>query len=1667
MSDSFESKDDSLDACLGLAFGTEQDSDSAIASQSVLQSLGRLMETVPQVTLRESSGEVAIEPLVKPEAAKQFRADANSRYRIDGEIAVGGMGRILKGRDTDLGRDLAVKVLLDKHREKPEVVQRFVEEAQIGGQLQHPGIAPVYELGRFEDHSPFFTMKLVKGKTLSELLDERSNLDAERAKFIGIYEQICQAMAYAHSRGVIHRDLKPANIMVGAFGEVQVMDWGLAKVLRSGGVADETKAANRHTNLSVIETIRSGGSETFDDAASVGSHTRAGSVMGTPAYMPPEQALGETEMLDERADVFGLGAILCEILTGRPPYVHERSAEILRMATRGKLKDCLRELDECGAERELIAFAKNCLELEPGDRPRNAEVLAKKVSTYLESVELRLRESEVQLAAEAAKAVEERKRRKVTWALAASIMLIFGLAGGGWMWATQQQTQRRLAANGKVAEALNEARLHERLAKTTDLNLRIKELEDAVASAKQAVVLAEQPEVERQKRESADKLLATLLAAADKTKADREQLEKEQRLLEQLELIRITHADAGEQIMVVGEAIQNNPVQARDQFEAAFSEAGFDFDKLTVVETAEWIRSSTISEGLISVIDHWLRTIPKTDDGDRLKVLVESGQWNEAARLARNRLDSKPDYGQRWGLLAHMLLLTGHRDGYQTLCNEMLEHFDGELSLSNSGDILEICLVLPDAVGRDSLPTQPFLDSLDDERRVVGNTNPWATRALLAYRMGDAKAALEYVARAKTTPQDSRFRNYSKKPWMTLNLCVEAMAFSGLGQHEQARAALKRARGLLQELHVNGLSPSVPFEARMASPVKLLMEAEEKVGDKSEFNWIERFQETLAKRDPSELQQRIEQRDKLFEIANAADENSWRIKLRTVLFDNNVEQLLQLAQNEESQELSPELASWVGSALREANKYDLAVEILTREQQAHPGDFWINYELSTCLKHKFEPEAALGYARAALAVRPESTTAQWALVSALDDAGQSEEAIGQFKRMLARSEMTAEECVRLSLQLYFRGRYDQAELTIRKGLVVDPKNAKAHDVLGRVLINQGRFDEALAAVQKSLALDPNRTGAYSFLGFVLNELERYEEAVEAYREFNRRNDSSVDGRQNLALILTSLDQLDEAFKVLVEAWKIAPNDPIVQRDLGSLLYKIGDQRPLSKSEQQLHIELRESRPQRDWKTRIEHERAQLAINPRDTDSRERLAFALKRNSQLEEAIEQYELLLKLDSSSAIMHDQLADCYKGLGDLDAAIREYRKAVDLAPKNYSYRRGLGAALHHKAVGSPGGRRSQPSVISDPENIDEELLKAAVAEYLRALELEPDNESNMWSLAEALELLGQEEEADRLYQKIGAPPKASRTASALIREGKGHEAIALLERAIEENPHDNRALSSLLRAYLRQKRYEEALTVYQKLIEADEDPSRYYPGMTMTMCFLHRYEEAFQLLTEAMKEHPSLEEDDSFQTALGYVHLQRGELEEALSQYRKALELTDSGHLYTKLGIATVFMEQGKLDEATNAIEEIANGAWEKGAFNTRNAAVAEGAHAWCELYRYDQTGEVAHLEKAMQHAQAGLVHSSKGYRILLPRAQCTLGVCQYRKGDFPNALETLKRSYEEVEYDPHTWVFLAMTHWKLGSEEEAHEWKKRVDNYVSEHKPLPILKRYYDEVADLIQ
>ena len=251
-------------------------------------------------------------------------ADQERKYQLGAVVAQGGMGAIVDARDMNIRRSVAMKVMLDPEHAGKDEVLRFIEEAQITGQLEHPAIVPVYELGVDSSSNVFYTMKFVKGRTLQSVLDSIKDGDDETVaayplgRLLTVFQKVCDALAFAHSKQIIHRDLKPENIMVGDFGEAIVLDWGLAKLLAEGRVADSGDTG--------IESLRHSG-----HADSL--KTMDGYVIGTPQFMSPEQAAGEP--LDVRSDVYALGAILYNILTLHAPFNDRDIDRLLGKVTKG------------------------------------------------------------------------------------------------------------------------------------------------------------------------------------------------------------------------------------------------------------------------------------------------------------------------------------------------------------------------------------------------------------------------------------------------------------------------------------------------------------------------------------------------------------------------------------------------------------------------------------------------------------------------------------------------------------------------------------------------------------------------------------------------------------------------------------------------------------------------------------------------------------------------------------------------------------------------------------------------------------------------------------------------------------------------------------------------------------------------------------------------------------------------------------------------------------------------------------------------------------------------------------------------------------------------------------------------------------------------------------
>ncbi len=556
--------------------------------RSILALIADRTGLAPKVLLSDSDSEHGASPVVDPSSAtSKLVPQGRGNYQLLGEIARGGMGVILKGHDTDLGRDIAVKVLDGELAKRPAVVQRFVEEAQIGGQLQHPGIVPVYELGLMADDRPYFTMKLVKGRTLAALFLQRKSPADNRGRLLAIFESVCQTMAYAHSKGVLHRDLKPANIMVGAFGEVQVVDWGLAKVLHRGGVADERRAKESlHT---VIETIRSG-------PGSSGSDSLVGSVMGTPAYMAPEQAQGEIEKLDERADVFSLGAILCEILTGKPPYEELPDESVIVQAARAKLDPARARIEACDADAKLKQLCLECLMPARAARPANADEVAKSVHAFLTSIEERAQKAELAATEARIKAAEERRRRKLTVALAGTVMAALGLGAAGFWWVNheraqraEEQAQRAVQTRNAVEAAHGESIEFGQAGKP----------EEALAAALRAFSLAQTGGADAA-------LLERARGFVTKAELDVGAAQRQRELAEQDELLRTRLVDLRlEQIGTIGN--RSREIELDAEFTAAFRDYGVDLEGADLVPAMKRIRERAIAEEVALALDDWGR----------------------------------------------------------------------------------------------------------------------------------------------------------------------------------------------------------------------------------------------------------------------------------------------------------------------------------------------------------------------------------------------------------------------------------------------------------------------------------------------------------------------------------------------------------------------------------------------------------------------------------------------------------------------------------------------------------------------------------------------------------------------------------------------------------------------------------------------------------------------------------------------------------------------------------------------------------------------------------------------------------------------------------------------------------------------------------------------------
>ena len=328
----------------------------------------------------------------------EVAASSRGRYRFRALVTEGGQGVILKVWDRALNRPLAMKVALGKGEEVPtgetpevdeRTLARFLEEAQVTSQLDHPGVVPVHELGVDTTGRAYFTMRLVRGRTFHEVIEDVHRPDRggggtewTLVRALGALQRVCEAMSYAHSRGIVHRDLKPGNVMVGRFGEVYVMDWGLARVRGRQERRDIRLTVQTPTTESV-HTVRREARDSDPDSP---LFTMDGTVVGTPAYMPPEQARGEAEDVGPLSDVYAIGAMLYHLLAGHMPYVapgtRASNYAVWRWVMEGPPSPLSRAAPE--APSELVSICEKAMSREREARYGGVEELREDLQAYLE-----------------------------------------------------------------------------------------------------------------------------------------------------------------------------------------------------------------------------------------------------------------------------------------------------------------------------------------------------------------------------------------------------------------------------------------------------------------------------------------------------------------------------------------------------------------------------------------------------------------------------------------------------------------------------------------------------------------------------------------------------------------------------------------------------------------------------------------------------------------------------------------------------------------------------------------------------------------------------------------------------------------------------------------------------------------------------------------------------------------------------------------------------------------------------------------------------------------------------------------------------------------------------------------------------------------------------------
>jgi tetratricopeptide (TPR) repeat protein/tRNA A-37 threonylcarbamoyl transferase component Bud32 len=1467
------------------------------------------------------------------------------RYRIVHLHAQGGLGEVFVAQDVELNRQVALKRMQERYQKDPDSRRRFLQETEITARLEHPGVVPVYGLVQDAGGNPCYAMRFIRGESLEDAIHRFHDADkpgrdtGERSlalrHLLSRFVAICNAVGYAHSRGILHRDLKPGNVMLGRYGETLVVDWGLAKPIARD------------------DSARAGGEATLTPASASGdSATRIGEAMGTPSYMSPEQARGQWEQVGPASDIYSLGTILYALLTGKPPFA---AADVREKLERVKRGDFLRPGAVKPCPPALEAVCVKAMALQAQQRYPTALELAADVEHWLA-------DEPVQAWPEPwTRRVRRWVQRHRTLATATGTALLLLIVGSGVLYRLAQMhrhdEEQRTAL--LVDQALGEAtalRNEARTISSGDPAQQKREAflwDEALAAARRTQEALASGVADAATRSRARTFVAELSAEAEDAKKDLFMLQ------------RLEAAREKSQLFNDSDYVRLNGLRwivwgtgGGKAYAAAFKDYGIDVETLHWQDAAERIRKCRrISMELCAALDDWYFNAPEAARGRLLDISrkADPDPLRSQVRLAiaendREKLKKLSADKNIVDLPARTIILLAdvlYQAGLRAEAVGLLER--GKRAYPQDFWVHEhLGLYLMDGDPPDySEAGRCFAAALALRPNSAAVLTSLGHVLILEGQLDAAAAVLR--------------KSIDENPKLTIGYDLLSSAVNAKGELQQAIAVIQD--GLKQQPESPMLLTDLGLLLRDQGKDEEAINAFQKAL-KHESRWLQ-AQVGLAR-----VLSAIEQHDQALELLDKAQRmHAKNPDLYHVYLEQG--QIRRYAGDLEGARRryrkavdagpwDPEtLFTWglesamipshgVAPTLGHSDQIRLThliAQPLQAQAAASVGGPTASLLHAIIVANVAEPhmsaltargdlEKVLQAQRRFIQLAPRNLVFRRGLAATLHALGRFDEATATLREAI---QLGLDAHIGLGEMLILQQKHSEAEGVCREAIKLHSDMAEAHALLGTALLRQRKFKEAAASLKRAIEINPNQSHFHNELGNTYFEQGLFREAVTHCMKASSMSPRVGLYLGNVGEALRCAGDFPEAIKKLRRAAKLDPTSSLIQTNLALAFINSGKYEEAIRAAQEA-----------------------IRLEPANGQAHNALAVALEQNGNVAEAIPEYQEATVWAPNEASFHSDLGDALLRKGSPSQAVESYREAARLAPTNANYHAQVAETLVILGQYQQAEDAAGKALGIDSDSIRGHNALASAYSYQ----------------ARYAEAIRHHEEVIRLSPKSALSYHNLADTRAVMNDVEG--AIANYEKALQIDAKCAPALSGLSVLYSSQGKVDAALRLVKKWLEVTgrrhgngQSEFSYALGVVgLNLLNKGKYAEAESICREyhaaAAKQHP-----DSLITFIAKSILGRSLLGQ--KKYDQAEQLLLDGHEGIKQreaelvsGLDILGGSRPRLFEVLDALVELYDAVAKKG-----EAARWRKERAEAKGYRY--------------HAACSALFAAEGRGLQQPRSQ----------------------------------------------------------------------------------